>query len=845
MAVHKKIRTKIHKKHIGIFIFIAIFAGIGTYLLINSFAATETNPACTVTLSNGVSTSTIQSTVNNAAGGSVICIPPGNYTGTLNFSGTRSSTVIIQANPALNPNGAGKVTVGAVNIAKNSNNITVRNLYITGGVTIANNGGDQGGASNIRIEHNEITGGGSGVAAGGVNCSALYAPTYSGCVDTASVTNITITGNRIHGYGGGGGGEDAIKFNNWNGLTISYNEIYNVIESGQHNDGFQSTYGGANLVFDHNYEHDNNSQNLFIKDGEVTNGAQITNNLFLRNNVAGLSENTIQIYDTYGLVLRNNTEWSDNGNLLRADKTGYDAASDHNVFKSSLSNGCPSCSDGKQPFILTQNNNITGGTTSQFINPTVDDYRLASNPNGIGVNWKPSDYTYGPLDTSSTTPPTGPTANLWIDTSSGTHSCSRVANQETYATASDPANHRVCSSLSAAMGVAAGGDTVRLMPGSYAGFTPAVTKSPVVKFIGAGVDTTNVGTIDTQSGSGGLWFEGMTMGYYNRSGTDNVTYKNVKINGNFYIRGSNNITWDHVEAQMPGATTTTTSSNFISSDYSGGPGSKNITIRDSYIHHYRRAAGSSDHVDCIAIDDVDKLLIERSKFEDCEAFAIIFGKDNGTGQAGKNVVLQNNVFNQHNNGASGYYDLCFTDQDGPTVVRHNSFIDDHGISECELLSAPGSVTIDSNAWNHSGAICGSSTFIFKNNVGGDNVCTGGKQASPKFVSASDGHLQSGSPAIDYGSGSAYSNLSPPLTALTTDYDNANRTNPPDAGAYEYGSSTTPTPKPGDTNNDNVVNIIDLSTLLSKWNTNYSAADFNKDNTVNIFDLSILLSNYGK
>jgi len=60
-----------------------------------------------------------------------------------------------------------------------------------------------------------------------------------------------------------------------------------------------------------------------------------------------------------------------------------------------------------------------------------------------------------------------------------------------------------------------------------------------------------------------------------------------------------------------------------------------------------------------------------------------------------------------------------------------------------------------------------------------------------------------------------------------------------------GCTSTTTPKPGDTNNDNLVNIVDLSTLLSHWNTNYTNADFNKDNTVNVFDLSILLSNYGK
>ncbi len=50
---------------------------------------------------------------------------------------------------------------------------------------------------------------------------------------------------------------------------------------------------------------------------------------------------------------------------------------------------------------------------------------------------------------------------------------------------------------------------------------------------------------------------------------------------------------------------------------------------------------------------------------------------------------------------------------------------------------------------------------------------------------------------------------------------------------------------GDTNSDGKVDIVDLSTLLSRWGTNYAGADFNKDLTVNIFDLSILLSNYGK
>jgi hypothetical protein len=51
--------------------------------------------------------------------------------------------------------------------------------------------------------------------------------------------------------------------------------------------------------------------------------------------------------------------------------------------------------------------------------------------------------------------------------------------------------------------------------------------------------------------------------------------------------------------------------------------------------------------------------------------------------------------------------------------------------------------------------------------------------------------------------------------------------------------------PGDLNNDNTVNITDMSILLSNYGTSNSTADINSDGTVNILDLSILLSNYGK
>jgi trimeric autotransporter adhesin len=48
----------------------------------------------------------------------------------------------------------------------------------------------------------------------------------------------------------------------------------------------------------------------------------------------------------------------------------------------------------------------------------------------------------------------------------------------------------------------------------------------------------------------------------------------------------------------------------------------------------------------------------------------------------------------------------------------------------------------------------------------------------------------------------------------------------------------------DINNDGIVNALDLSIVLSNWNTTSATADLNNDGIVNALDLSILLSNWG-
>jgi peptidoglycan/xylan/chitin deacetylase (PgdA/CDA1 family) len=63
-----------------------------------------------------------------------------------------------------------------------------------------------------------------------------------------------------------------------------------------------------------------------------------------------------------------------------------------------------------------------------------------------------------------------------------------------------------------------------------------------------------------------------------------------------------------------------------------------------------------------------------------------------------------------------------------------------------------------------------------------------------------------------------------------------------------GTVTVPVTKPGDLNGDNVVDALDLSTMLTNWNkTSATAAqgDLNADGTVDALDLSTLLTNWSK
>ena len=247
------------------------------------------------------------------------------------------------------------------------------------------------GDKNMTVSHNHVVGGYFGVVAGD-NTGA------------ATIDDTLIEGNKFDAQFG----EDSIRANRYEGLTIRANEFVGNFENGNHNDCFQGVWTGDDLVFDRNYLHDNHCQGFFVKDqvaapqfgvvGPVRR-LTVTNNLFLRNQ--GYQQ--IHLFGpVVDLTMSRNTIAGNNGDtgLLRdSGWTGFMRINDNYFRRAWIDNATETgglTSSGNQHCESFNKWSLVASTQScspAFTNPATDDYRI---PGGPGVDWKPSDYHYGP-----------------------------------------------------------------------------------------------------------------------------------------------------------------------------------------------------------------------------------------------------------------------------------------------------------------------------------------------------------------------------------------------------------------------------------------------------------------
>jgi hypothetical protein len=364
--------------------------------------------------------------VASAPGGTVICVAPGSYTG-MKLGGAHSSDVTVQPESMLDPTAAGKVTIGlsssvsdgfgnlvAAEVAPNSSHIAVRDLYFTNELSIGF------GSSAITVEQDDFSqvgnGGGEMINFATSNCKAPSAPSWANCSPLAPVSNVTITGNDFHGINSQG--DDVLHTNNFRNLVVTGNDISGAVENnaGGHVDCLQNVFGGTGLTFSYNYEHDNECQGFFLKDGDITN-VTFKENLFVRDTVpatnGGSSYSSSQVWNSSDVTAENNTIWDGKGMTLRCigSSVPCTATVDHNVMWT--------LNDGNRGdanlFTMSEADNIfqsgVAFSSTDRVQPhpafacgsrcgdgsiAGDDLRLLGNPGGVGVSWAPSQFVYGP-----------------------------------------------------------------------------------------------------------------------------------------------------------------------------------------------------------------------------------------------------------------------------------------------------------------------------------------------------------------------------------------------------------------------------------------------------------------
>jgi hypothetical protein len=289
---------------------------------------------CTVNLSP---TADVADAVSKAAGGSVICLEPGNY-GRLSISGAHKSPMV-----TVRSGSSGRATVDGITLTDPSG-LRFQALDITSGTTVTPSG------TNIQFVDNDITG-----------VAGIYM--FGDFRIGDSISDVLIEGNNIHdldyvgnqdtgfGYGIEGVGDvlhatvrdntikspasDYIQSASPVDWVVDHNTFLGPSLLGTHEDHqdlWQIFGGGEDITFTNNVARDTETQeSLLFQEGAFSN-VVIENNLFDHDSRGY----TCQLYQSTGMIFRDNTvvgsHW---GCLFRdlataAPGSGYEI--DHNVF---------------------------------------------------------------------------------------------------------------------------------------------------------------------------------------------------------------------------------------------------------------------------------------------------------------------------------------------------------------------------------------------------------------------------------------------------------------------------------------------------------------------------------
>jgi flagellar hook assembly protein FlgD len=289
---------------------------------------------CTQTLSAGANLSTA---LSSAAGGAVICLSSGSYS--VNVTKANKSSMV-----TVKPAAGASPTLG-YSMLNQATNIRFQELKFTGGIEAL------GPASKLQLVDNEFVGpfgfhangqdqsSGTEVTDVLISGNNMHNLDYTGTQGTANgygitasngVSRFTITDNTIKSPA-----SDYIQSASPTDFTVDHNTFLGPSLLGSHADHqdlWQIFGGGENIAFTNNVARNTETQeSLLFQEGAFKN-VVVENNLFDHDSRGY----TCQIYQSKGLVFRNNTIVGSHWGCLFRDLASSAAGSgyqvDHNIF---------------------------------------------------------------------------------------------------------------------------------------------------------------------------------------------------------------------------------------------------------------------------------------------------------------------------------------------------------------------------------------------------------------------------------------------------------------------------------------------------------------------------------
>ena len=325
-----------------------------------------------------------------------------------------------------------------------------------------------------------------------------------------------------------------------------------------------------------------------------------------------------------------------------------------------------------------------------------------------------------------------------------------------------------CRTFDRAYRVARPGRVIEVASGSYPSQTvaarPRSTSAALVVFKAAAGATVTVARLENLASR--VEYQNMRIGsFYNygfNGGTQyGVVFRNIDAN-TFCIGGGHfvSVVGGDIGPSLSSSATGQQQPCIAKFPGQKSPPPAKVLIEGVAFHDHSHADGR--HTECLQVGGVTGLVVRRSTFRRCAQTASIHIGRYDEAWPSKDVVIENNFFLGNTRASSEPLgNIQYSRSEPGLVIRYNSFVGSGGYAILATFDARRPVTPSARIYGNAAYQPGHSQpdnygpcdrlAVYSRNVWRGASCSPTDvNADPRFVSLTNLHLRSGSPAIDRG-----------------------------------------------------------------------------------------------